>query len=460
MNKKLLQFLDDVCVHIKFKEIHKEIRDELTHHIEDLKNEYLKQGNNEETALDMAIDAMGNRDDIGKKLNKQHKPQTEWSLIVLTGIIVIIGGIVMYLSNNQETNYFQRHLLSIGTGIVILISLYFLDYTKLKKKSLLIYFIPFILFAITLFQNVPVNGQRYLLFGNFSISSEYIKLFFLIAFVGFLDNVRGKGFSGFIALLGLAIFSLIPLVIFNSFSQVFILLLVYTVLFISAISKNHFGENRKKYFLTLTGVGVTITAFISFYILSSSYRFQRITTFLTKGKSDPTGAGWIYVMVDKWLKASDFIGKMPKTIDGSSINETFPDVINDYALVNIIANLGWIVGIGLILVILLFIIRLFITNKKIKNQYGFYLSLGASIVLSAQFVISILINFGLLPMMSTNLPFISYGATGYLVNMALVGIILSIWRRNNLLKASTYNPETIKKKFIEYTDGKLIINLK
>lgn len=45
----------------------------------------------------MAISAMGNSNEIGKRLNKQHKPKTEWSLIALTAVIAIIGGVVMFM---------------------------------------------------------------------------------------------------------------------------------------------------------------------------------------------------------------------------------------------------------------------------------------------------------------------------------------------------------------------------
>ena len=50
-------------------------------HINDLKDEYIKQGYDEEKALESAVLAMGNCDEIGIRLNKQHKPQAEWSFL-------------------------------------------------------------------------------------------------------------------------------------------------------------------------------------------------------------------------------------------------------------------------------------------------------------------------------------------------------------------------------------------
>ena len=42
-------------------------------------------------------------------------------------------------------------------------------------------------------------------------------------------------------------------------------------------------------------------------------------------------------------------------------------------------------------------------------------------------------NFGLAPQTSVSIPFISYGGTGYIVNTALTGLILSVWRRNRIV---------------------------
>ena len=58
------------------------------------------------------------------------------------------------------------------------------------------------------------------------------------------------------------------------------------------------------------------------------------------------------------------------------------------------------------------------------------------------------------------MPFVSYGGSGYIVCMALVGIILSVWRRNNLISYKTEENATItsSKNLISFTDGKLVID--
>lgn len=332
MNKKTENFLDAVCAHIKYKKIHKDIRDEISSHILELKDEYQKKGYDSEKALDMAISAMGDSNEIGKRLNKQHKPKTEWSLIALTAVIAIIGGVVIFMGSNfdspQSIN-FQRYLMFALMGVGAMVCLYFLDYTKLKKLSLPIYIISLLTLLFTLFGNNRINGRAFLVIGGIPISSWYAAILFLIAIAGFIEKSRGEG--------GLSIIKI-------------------------------------------------------FDIVTTPHKLNRIFSFITRGKSDPSGGGWQQIMADKWLFASNFFGKATETINGYTIDTGLPGITTNYVLIYLIASLGWVVGIALILVISAHIIRMFVTTRKIKNDFGYYLSLGASTILSAQFAISILIN--------------------------------------------------------------------
>ncbi len=463
MNKKIVTFLDDVCIHIRCKKVHKDLRDELTNHIHELKDEYTNKGHDEEKALDMAISAMGNCDEIGDRLNKQHKPETEWSLIGLATIIAIIGGIIMFKSNEFESIQnvsFEKYLIFAVLGISIMVGFYFFDYTKLKKLALPMYLISLLLLFFTHFQGASYNGRKLLTICGISISSEYVTILLLVAIAGLIEKSRGKGDIAFLRILMLALISVLPIITLPDFSRAIVLTICYTVLIISSVIKNHFGGNRKIQLSCLGCIGALIIFFSTYDIISKPYRFERILSFLTRGKSDPLNSGWQQIMVDKWLAVSTLFGKTTEKVNGYNLDKGMPGITTNYVLINIIATLGWVVGIVLVLVIAVFIGRMFVTTKKIKNDYGFYLSLGACTILSAQFTISVLMNFNLFPVTDVSLPFISYGGVGYIVSMALVGTILSVWRRNNLMGAS---PKTIVRstsKFIKFEDGKLIINFK
>ena len=61
------EFLDKVCEQIKYKPIRNEISKELEDHIQEIKEEYLQEGIQENEAEEKAIIQMGVAEEIGKK---------------------------------------------------------------------------------------------------------------------------------------------------------------------------------------------------------------------------------------------------------------------------------------------------------------------------------------------------------------------------------------------------------
>lgn len=88
---KVHDFLDIVCGEIKYKTIHKEIRMELQSHIDELTEEYESlYGKN---ARDMAVKAMGNPRELGRKINKQYRMPLNWKfgLVFWAAINTAVG---------------------------------------------------------------------------------------------------------------------------------------------------------------------------------------------------------------------------------------------------------------------------------------------------------------------------------------------------------------------------------
>jgi hypothetical protein len=92
------RFLKMVCSQVKYKGAHLSISDELRNHILDRICDFVDSGYDEETAVKKALEAMGDPEDIGKKLNKLHKPYLGWLLSAINVSIVLLGiYIVLFL---------------------------------------------------------------------------------------------------------------------------------------------------------------------------------------------------------------------------------------------------------------------------------------------------------------------------------------------------------------------------
>ena len=78
---QIKEFLDNICEQIKYKPIRAEISEEIENHLKEAKENLVLEGMEEQKAEQEAIKQMGNAEEIGKKLNKIHKPKMEWKLL-------------------------------------------------------------------------------------------------------------------------------------------------------------------------------------------------------------------------------------------------------------------------------------------------------------------------------------------------------------------------------------------
>ena len=95
-------FLNKVCEQIKYEPAKKGISEELELHIQEIKEEYINEGISEIEAEEKAVSHMGEAEDIGRKLNKVHKPKLDWKLLIL---ILILMGFGIFISVLKRKNH-------------------------------------------------------------------------------------------------------------------------------------------------------------------------------------------------------------------------------------------------------------------------------------------------------------------------------------------------------------------
>ncbi|WP_407311855.1 permease prefix domain 1-containing protein [Desulfosporosinus sp. SB140] len=78
LSPKSEEFLQKVLSYVKFSFDHRAIKDELENHLIDRMQDYREQGYAEEEAEQMAVSAMGDAQEIGRELNREHNPIIGW----------------------------------------------------------------------------------------------------------------------------------------------------------------------------------------------------------------------------------------------------------------------------------------------------------------------------------------------------------------------------------------------
>ncbi len=152
-----------------------------------------------------------------------------------------------------------------------------------------------------------------------------------------------------------------------------------------------------------------------------------------------------------------------KLIGASSSSLFVPYMQNirtDYPLAYLICKYGWISFAVIVTVFTAFISIAFLQIKKQKSLLGKLTSHAALLTLTVQILFSTLRNIGLLPVYAVTLPFFSSNSVSIIINMFLVGIMLSVFKTGNLIGDSPLPKlASEKRKTLELINGKVTINI-
>ena len=115
---------------------------------------------------------------------------------------------------------------------------------------------------------------------------------------------------------------------------------------------------------------------------------------------------------------------------GNSRQKMFylPEAHTDFIFPIIGEELGLIGTLGILLAFALLIACAVVIGLRASDLYGQYLGLGIALLIAMQALINIGVVTAWLPTKGLPLPFISFGGSNLVLNMAAVGILLSIFR--------------------------------
>ncbi|MBZ9622496.1 FtsW/RodA/SpoVE family cell cycle protein [Clostridium sp. FP2] len=423
-NSKINEYVDYVCSYVKYKEAHKEIKEELSSHIEDIVDEYTESGMSQEEAGSKAISRMGDSDIVGKQLNIAHKGTPDWITLILTIVLVNTGVVLMYLmqykSAYRSSDYLFKHsVLYAAIGTIGIVLLYFFDYRKLQKYSNYIFIGMCLLFILSFFIGQTINGAIFISVGSFTFNIKAISLYvFVIALAGIFNNydwnkkinlIKATGYLG------------IPMFFMLSASGLSYCGIYFIAFIVLALKSNM----KKRYAIYIVALN---TIYFLYFALSSRYRWERIFAFLNPF-FDPKGMGYLGVQMYNITHTSGIFGH------GFSANENLlqvPGLQSDFVFNYIVHTFGWFGAAVIITIIISFIYRMLHISKFVRDNYGRLLISGLISIFIVQFATNILMNLNLFPIIGIALPFISYGGSLCLINMLSVGIIMSVYRRRSL----------------------------
>lgn len=440
------EFLNEICKEIKYEPARKGIAEEIRLHVQELKEDYMSSGMQEQEAEEKAISQMGIAEEIGKKLNKIHRPKLDWKLLLLILILIGFGLIVSVLKDStMHNNLAVRQMMYLPEGLILGVFIYFFDYRKLKSCSNLIYVIASgILILATTGMAHYINGNLFIDIWIFRFIPAIVTVpLYIVAFIGYISDYKKDNIikiqnektnqvfiinMNFIKIVISSIFSLMLMATIQSIVNALLLGFVYIVI----ITVKLVQEKCAKKLLYIYMPIIVLTMCVIFVVVFSprgAYRLNRFTASFYP-EIDPNGSGYVGMLQKEILENVKLIGEAnTKFISDSKyiISEG-----SNYTFIYLLGKTGILVAGILVLTIILTSLRLIINAKNIKEQYGKFLIIGLGTLYILQSFATILMNINKGIQTNIDLPFVTFGETYFIVNIINIALILSIYRRKDI----------------------------
>lgn len=372
-----------------------------------------------------------------------HDGNIDITLFTVVIVLLIIGVAMMFsasyfwaLSEFNDGYYYlkKQGIFAIG-GIVAMVLLSKLDY-HFFQNTRIAYFsfiILLLLNFITAFVGVNVAGARrwFIIPGLGSFQpSELLKVAFIII-IAYILSANYPYFDK----IG---FSIVPCAAIIAFVDgVMVLqrhmsaLLIFTAL---GILLMFFGGVKMKH------LGLFVGVLGALGVLLVGYKMFTAT-------GNDSGFGYISNRLYAWKHPeSDILGKTNQIwnslvaigsggITGVGLGESKQKFLwlsesqNDFVFAIVCEELGLIGALLVILLFCLFVARGVSVSAKAPDRFGMLLSAGITMHIGIQAFMNIAVATNTIPNTGISLPFFSYGGTALLVQLAEVGLLLSVSRK-------------------------------
>jgi rod shape determining protein RodA len=353
----------------------------------------------------------------------------DWLLFLPVSFLVLLSLAELYSVGLGQAagdlSFFNRQLIFTLIGLGLLIFLANRDYYFLYSYSNLIYFLGVLSLIAVLLFGATVNGTKgwFNLFGFGIQPVEFVKYVLVIFLARYLAGASSHANPlRNLMVTGLATGLLVLLVMLQpDFGSASLLVFIWLLsLFVSGLPK--------RFFLIILG-SLLVTAVIAWQFFLADYQKERVLNFVRPSSELSSNYNINQAMIA--IGAGGLSGR-GLGFGSQSQLKFLPEAKTDFIFAVISEELGLI---GVILVLALFSLffwRLFKNLANIKNDFSSFLVILSGGLIFIEMFINIGMNLGLVPVVGIALPFLSYGGSSLIINLAMVGALQSVVARSKL----------------------------
>ena len=335
-------------------------------------------------------------------------------------ILSIVSVLVMYSTDGGQVLYHTKsHFIKLLTFFSLMIVISFFNIRLWHITSYFIYFIILLLLIWVSVYGIKVSGsQRWInLYFIVLQPSELMKIGIILCLAKYYHRLKVDNI--------------------NSFSSIFVALIIIVVPIILVISQPDLGTSvliassgliilwlagvRMKYFfISFVSFLISLPFIISFL---KPYQKLRILTFLDPDR-DPLGAGYQIIQSKIAIGSGGLNGK--GFLKGTqSYLEFLPEKHTDFVFTLFSEEFGFVGSIFLLLIYSIIIVRIIRIGAISRSDFSKLFCFGFAFAIFVYIIVNLCMVLGLLPIVGSPLPIMSYGGSSMMATMIGFGIVLS-----------------------------------
>ncbi len=346
----------------------------------------------------------------------------KFDFVLLSSVAVIAGiGVLSLFSTNPSLAVRQIFFILAGFLVMVLVS--FVDWRVFRENSYFIFALYLLsllsLYGLLLFAPTIRGVQRWYRIGDFLFDpAEVFKIIIVILLAKYFSTRHVEMYKVSHVILS-GMYVLLPaFLIFRQPDLGSALILVFMwmgILLISGIKLRHFVV------LAVIGAVVLTSGWVFFL---EDYQKDRLVAFIDP-QLDPQGIGWGQSQAKIAIGNGGLFGKGFGS--GTQTQYGFlPETETDFIFSAIAEEFGFLTVFVLISSFALFLWRIILIALRSETNFPRLFVAGFVILILIQTVTNIGMNLGLLPIIGTPLPLVSYGGSNLLFVFLGLGIIQSI----------------------------------
>ena len=339
------------------------------------------------------------------------------SCIFFLGVISVFA---MYSSEGGEFLYYSKNHLT--RFVIFFLMMIFFSFISIKFWHSIGYVFYIIVLALLIFASlygVTASGsQRWINLYIFNLQpSELMKIAIIICFAKYYHRVQIDNVNNFKVLLIPIVILILPILLVLSQpdlgTSILIALSGVIVIWLSGVNI--------KYFIYSTLFLIISTPFV--ISILKPYQKLRILTFFDPDR-DPLGAGYQIIQSKIAVGSGGFVGK--GFLKGTqSYLEFLPEKHTDFIFTLFSEEYGFVGSLVLLLIYVIIIFRIILIGYTSRNFFSKLFCYGFGSAIFIYIVVNMSMVLGLLPIVGSPLPIMSYGGSSMLATMLGFSIVMS-----------------------------------